>query len=608
MHKCFIELCVQPIPMESFIAFMAIMVAVSTSAILWKYKRSAEVIYLIFIEILAAIWAFTSGMEFLADTLEMKKFWSQLSYFGIAFLPVCYFLFSVAFSQKFQFLKPLVITLLSIIPFLTIPIALTNEYHHLLWKNVTLSGNELNTTTIQHGVWFWVFWSYSIMLVIVGLYNLVLSIHEFSSYYKSQVSTLLVATLIPFIGNLMYITNLNPIPGMDWTPFMFAFSGLVITFGIVKYRMFDLVPFARNNLIDTMTDGVIIVNSEGFIEDYNPAINTIFGISKSVRRRNFTKVFSDYKPIIDAIKKEESTIVEITGNQNEKDKTYQVQVKPIYNSTRQFSGHLIQLNDITSLKHTENKLKQVNKKLEAEVEERGRLIEDLDAFAHTVAHDLKNSLGSINHVAEIIEECLIDGNFELLNEFSGHIKESAQKAMHITHELLLLATVTHHEVENKPLQMQRIFKNARYQLKELIYESNAKISYPDEWPDAVGYAPWIEEIWVNYLSNALKYGGTPPEIEVGAENGDHYVRFWIQDNGNGILPEDQGRLFKKYSRLAPEIAEGYGLGLSIVKRISRKLGGFVGVISSGKPGEGACFWFDLPTAKKNQRKISASKN
>src|SRR5690606_25945614 len=154
-----------------------------------------------------------------------------------------------------------------------------------------------------------------------------------------------------------------------------------------------------------------------------------------------------------------------------------------------------QLNDITSLKETENKLKQVNKKLEAEVEERGRLIEDLDAFAHTVAHDLKNSLGSINHVAEIIEECITDGNFELLNEFSGHIKESAQKAMHITQELLLLASVTHHEVENKPLQMHRIFKSARHQLQGLIHQTKATINFPDEWPEALGYAPWIEEVW-----------------------------------------------------------------------------------------------------------------
>jgi len=124
-----------------------------------------------------------------------------------------------------------------------------------------------------------------------------------------------------------------------------------------------------------------------------------------------------------------------------------------------------------------------------------------------------------------------------------------------------------------------------------------QISEPARWPAALGYANWVEEIWTNYLTNAIKYGGTPPELTVGAEpalNG--MVRFWIKDNGNGILPENQHKLFKKYTRLSPEKAEGYGLGLSIVKRIVEKLDGTAGAESSGKPGEGALFWFELPAA------------
>src|SRR5690554_4842443 len=131
MYKLHVDLCFQPIPMESLVAFLAIIVSVGTITILWKYKKSSEVIYLILIEALAIIWALTSGMEYFSESLPMKKFWSQISYFGIAFLPISYFLFSIAFSQKKHLATPLTITLLSIIPFITIPIALTNEYHHL---------------------------------------------------------------------------------------------------------------------------------------------------------------------------------------------------------------------------------------------------------------------------------------------------------------------------------------------------------------------------------------------------------------------------------------------------------------------------------------------
>ena len=576
------------IPLESIIEFLAVLVALGTTALLWKHKKSPEVKYLIFIEIFAAIWALTCGFEFMSTDLETKKFWSQVSYLGIAFLPVCYFLFTTAFSQKFHIINPKNIALLSVIPFITIPLALTNDYHRLVWENVTLNETQ-NMTLIDHGIWFWIFWAYSLTLIFAGLYNLFQSIYKFTAYYKSQVSVLLLATLIPLAGNLMYVTGLNPVPGFDWTPVLFVFTGLVITFGIVKYHMFDLVPFARNKLIDTMSDGVIVINKEGFIEDYNPAITSIFNFGeKSIIRKRFSGVFEKYKNLAEATDEEKVTLAELSAGNPENPKYYQARISPVFDRNHQFSGNLVQINDITSLKETENKLK-------AEVEERGRLIEDLDSFAHTVAHDLRNSLGSVYASSQIIEESVMEGNITTVKEFAGMIKEASKKAMHITHELLILATVSHQEIEKKPLDMARIFSDAQKQFCELITKTKSKILTPESWPVATGYAAWVEEIWANYLSNAIKYGGTPPIIQVGAEpTRDGFVRFWIKDNGNGIAPEMQHRLFQKYARLEPEKAEGYGLGLSIVKRIVEKLNGSVGVESTGKTGEGALFWFELP--------------
>jgi two-component system sensor histidine kinase/response regulator len=111
----------------------------------------------------------------------------------------------------------------------------------------------------------------------------------------------------------------------------------------------------------------------------------------------------------------------------------------------------------------------------------------------------------------------------------------------------------------------------------------------------MGYAPWVEEVWVNYISNALKYGGTPsaaPRVELGAETqGDGMVRFWVRDHGPGIAPEAQLRLFTPFTRLDHVRAGGHGLGLSIVRRIVEKLGGQVSVAS--QVGEGSTFSFTL---------------
>lgn len=589
MAKAIIHITLNSFPMESIIEFLAVAIAIGTIAVLWRYKKSKEVVYLIFIEVFAAIWALFCGLEFMADDLESKKLLSQFSYFGFSFLPLFYFLFTTAFSQKHRIITPRNLAALSIIPFVTIPLALTNDYHHLVWQNVTLNA-ELNMIIIEHGTWFWIFWSYSITLILAGLYNLFRSIYEFTAYYRSQVGTLLIATLIPLAGNIMYVTGLNPIPGFDWTPVLFVFTGLVITFGIVRFRMFDLVPFARNKLIDTMSDGVIVINAEEFIEDFNPAVTKIFNFhTKPIIRKRFSAVFSDYPNLVTAIEEKKGNLVEIEIYKNGQPNYYQIRITLIYDRNQQFSGHLLQINEITSLKETEQKLK-------TEIEERGRLIDDLDAFAHTVAHDLRNSLGSIFSSSEIIETSLAEGNTEVLSEFAKLIKAASQKAMQITHELLILATVSHHEIERRALNMEKIFNEAKKQIKDLLVENKAKITAPEEWPTAFGYASWVEEVWVNYLTNAVKYGGSPPVINTGADNtGNGNIRFWIKDNGDGISLENQTKIFQKYVRLVPEKVDGYGLGLSIVKRIVEKLNGHVGVESTGKKGEGALFWFELPT-------------
>ena len=130
----------------------------------------------------------------------------------------------------------------------------------------------------------------------------------------------------------------------------------------------------------------------------------------------------------------------------------------------------------------------------------------------------------------------------------------------------------------------------------LIEQHDAEIIKPQRWPAAIGYEPWIEEVWANYLSNAIKYGGRPPRVELGARDLDaDRVRFWVRDNGKGLTPAQQARLFTEFTRLDPAAAEGHGLGLAIARRIVEKLGGEAGVES--RPGEGCTFWFDLPAAE-----------
>ncbi|MCB0035864.1 MAG: HAMP domain-containing histidine kinase, partial [Anaerolineales bacterium] len=255
---------------------------------------------------------------------------------------------------------------------------------------------------------------------------------------------------------------------------------------------------------------------------------------------------------------------------------FELQLMPLTDRSGKPSGRIIMLYDITDLR---------------------RALDELDAYAHTVAHDLKNPLGGILSYTNYIRDELLTEQLDL-DEISyslDAIASSGNKMRAIIENLLTLASVRNQAVvEMKPLDMAEIVDNALSRLTRLIDETKVQIQQPEQWLVAIGHAPWVEEIWANYISNAIKYGGNPPILTLGADmSEDDHVRFWVQDNGRGLTATEQQQLFTKFSRLdRHREIEGHGLGLSIVRRIAHKLGGEVGVEST--PDHGSRFYFTLP--------------
>jgi len=225
--------------------------------------------------------------------------------------------------------------------------------------------------------------------------------------------------------------------------------------------------------------------------------------------------------------------------------------------------------------------------------EREQLIVELDTYAQMVAHDLKNPVALLMGYSEMLVEDFRSLSETELAEHLNMILHSSIKMRNIIDDLLLLASIRSiREVETEPLEMAAVVQEALSHLTLRIEESNAVIQQPDEWPQAVGYAPWVEQVWANYISNAIKYGGAPPHIEVGATLQEDFIIFWVRDNGTGISEDNQKRLFEQFTRFDKARAEGHGLGLSIVKLIVNKLGGAVGADST--PEKGSTFYFTLP--------------
>ncbi len=226
-----------------------------------------------------------------------------------------------------------------------------------------------------------------------------------------------------------------------------------------------------------------------------------------------------------------------------------------------------------------------------------RAVAELDAFGYTVAHDLKNPLsGIMGYTAVLLADVeAMDAPPPDMHQSLKAIERHSQHMVNIIEGLLLLARArSRDEVDIQPVDLAGAARAALERLSYMVEEHEASITLADgDWPLALGYPAWVEALWANYLSNAIKYGGEPPQVTLGAslEPGG-MVRCWVRDNGPGIPPEKQAGLFEPFARLEGAPAEGHGLGLSIVRRITARLGGAVGVESI--PGQGCTFWFTLP--------------
>ncbi len=251
--------------------------------------------------------------------------------------------------------------------------------------------------------------------------------------------------------------------------------------------------------------------------------------------------------------------------------------------------------DITERVKMQDALDQRARQLEALAHELQIQNDELDAFGHMVAHDLKNPLTMMMAAAEILGFDYVETLAAEDQNYFQVIVDSARRMNTIIDELLVLAATRRQEIACRPLEMGSIVEAALAQLGHLMEAHQPVVEWPEAWPIALGHAPWVERVWANYLGNAILYGGQPPRLTIGATAADNgTICFWVQDNGAGLTAEEQAKLFTPFTRLRQGRAKGHGLGLSIVQRIVKRLGGRVAVES--QPGQGSIFQFTLPAA------------
>jgi len=336
------------------VLFITSAVALSTAIAIWPRRFTRGVIWLFLLEVAASVWTMGIAFESAATTIALKYFWSKIAYLGTTTVPPFFFLFVYEYSHQRRITSRSKIPLFFIIPTIVNLLAIINESHHLIWTDLII--NPITNLGIYgHGILFWILViGYSYLMLISGIFLLLKSLYQFNVIYRTQNLLVLFAAIIPFAGNMISLVGLSPIEGLDWGPPAFTISGVLISWSILHFNLFKFVPVARNQIIDRMSDGLLVLDAENWIVDANHAMQTILNMNITAL---IGKKISDLSPGIPNIHRipaiEKETSFEIRMTSGPENHYYEIRVTPLEQEVTGYHGKSVLFHDVTKRKLAE---------------------------------------------------------------------------------------------------------------------------------------------------------------------------------------------------------------------------------------------------------------
>ena len=376
-------------------------VTLGLALVAWRRRSRPGASAFVWLMISVALWSFFSIFEAAAVRIPDKIFWSKFQHLGIASNCVFWLLFALDYSRKRSWLSIPRLLLIALPSLADVALAATNEWHGLIWTSVTSSPESANIAIYAHGPYLLAFALYNYVLYLAGAYLLTRAFLTFSSAYRRQLWLLLAGITIPLLGNVVYMLDLSPAPGLDLTPLGFTLSGLMVGWALLRLQLFDVVPIARAALIESMADGVLVVDQQKRIADLNPAARQMIGDrAASAIGRPIGEILGDFAETAELLNAHESTQeIRLPG---ESPRDLELHISPLHNGQRSASGYLVTLHDITARKSAEGKVREL-------LSETMRRAEQLEVLNHiglvvTAGLDLDQTLRTLHEQCQQVAD------------------------------------------------------------------------------------------------------------------------------------------------------------------------------------------------------------
>ena len=569
----------------------------------WTKRRNAYSSAFFGVMIMAGFWSLFSGLHLVLQDFDMKVLVSSIKFVFIVPLPVTWALMAAWFTD-IRVSKRTAI-LLYVLPAITLILIATNSWHQAVFvANTPFEQERFTTIAREYGPWFWVNMAYAYVMVLAGFLLFLRKVITSRGYVRVQAVIMMVGSALPLLSNALYFLGPGAFLYLDWTPASFAASGVFFYLGMFRYRMLDLMPIAREEIIRSMEDGVVITDPNGHILEINDATGRLIENGQQAPSgRHLTAAFPFLASAWEVSKNKNPLRMELPRVVEGSQRWMVVRIRSVFNDADVLQGKMVLLRDVTERKDAEIHLIESRERIQ-------ELSKLKSAFLSNMSHDVRTPLSGIIGLADVLMEETEGDQHEL----AGMIRTSGDRLLKLLNSILSVSHLSSGTLDQnvEPTNVVSLAQNVLVQFERDAQEKGLEIY------ETVSSEMIVRNVDPAHVAHALSHifdhavrftDGGSISMDIREKDGDVMIR--ITDTGKGFDPAFVASIDEPIDTLSLAefgLDKGSGLGLRVAHGLIQESGGQLHIVS--EPGKGSVFTIVLPqkeTAANPDRYPSASR-
>lgn len=558
----------------------------------WPYRRLPVAQAFLGLMLATVWWSVYNALE-LANATVVGKLWLiSLQYLSVLGVPFCWLLFALLYTNRTYLLnRRLVIGLVTLQGVILLGVW-TNYWHRLMWPMVELmyTANGLWVLTGPKGPLWYAGLISGYAMVLVGTVLMIDQARRSRAIYRAQALSLLVGALLPWVASILFVIGRSPIPNVDMTPVAFALSGIAFSIAMQRFRALDLVPAARETIVDQMPDPIIVVDTHDRVIDLNPAAQALLAAPSNTIGRPLAEVAPPW--LCEQVRDRYEGQFEVAQVRPDGDVTYDLRCTTLRDRRGRPTGRIFVLRDVTLLKQAALALQAAKEAAEAANQAKS-------TFLATMSHELRTPLTAILGYSEFAREDLRSRGQHDLAADLDRVIVAGRHLLALINDILDLARLESDIMQINPelVNVPQMISEVAQTLQGLASKNQnvLTVTVEADVPPIIIDPIRLRQVLVNLVGNACKFTERGQVLVHCYRRAPDMIQIDIHDTGIGIAPDQLARLFQPFTQVDSGTTRRYGgagLGLAISRRLCQAMGGDITVVS--EPQRGSTFSVVLP--------------